>query len=168
MFFQFLFFFSNLSIAHFSEREIMFADIRYTEIVNLRHGETFRRADRGAQSAEATFSHIDIEGRGINTFGCPIRRFAYFLRCFDRFNVNAVDRADLGALIADNAVIDLVVKPVPAIVGHGLHFIWILNGRYALPLGEIICIGNGTYGLRSSGLEKVAQGNAKAVKQRAD
>ena len=138
MLFQFFSFVLDLRFAHFGEGEIMFPDIGDTKIIDFRHGETFCGADGSAQTAKATFSHVNVKGRCVNTFRSAIRSLAYFFRCLDRNDIDTIDWTNLCALVTDNTIINFIVKAIPAVVGYRLHFVRVLNGGDTFTICKII------------------------------
>jgi hypothetical protein len=147
--------FCNLGLAHFTEHEIVFADISHAEVVNFGHGEAFGRANRGAKAAEAALAHINVEFRRVDPLRGTIGCLPDFLDGPNGLDVDAINGADFGAFVANNAVVDLIVKAVPAIVRNGLHFVWVLDGGDPGPLFEVFRRLNSYDGLRLSRPEEV-------------
>ncbi len=105
----------------------------------LGHGKAFCRTNSGAKATIAAFCHIDIELGSIQPDNRSVGGPAYFFRSFDRFYLYAVYRTHLGAFVAYNAVVHLVVQPVAAVVGDRDGFLRVLDGYHArLYLEEII------------------------------
>src|SRR5688572_2370594 len=119
----------------------MLTYVCYTKIVNLCHGKAFRRAHCSTQSAETALPHIDIKFGCPDTFGSAIRSFSYFFNSLNRFDGDAIYGADLGALVANNAVVYLIVKPVPSVVRDRQYFMRILNRSNPFLLRKIIFVG---------------------------
>src|SRR5690606_27174039 len=109
--------------------KVVLTDIRNAKVEDFGHRQALSRANCCAQSAKAALGHVDVELCGVDalrgTVGCLSN---LFYRAY-RFDFNTIDRADLGALVADNAVIDFIMQTIPAVVGHRYHLMRILYGR---------------------------------------
>ena len=162
MLFQFFSFILNLRVAHFRERKIMLSNISDTKIIHFGHGQTFGGTNGGAQTAKATFSHVNVKRRCIDPFGSSIGSLAYFFGCFDGYDIDAINRTNLCALVTHNTIVNLIVKPVSAIIGYGLHFVRILNRCNAVPIVKIIWVAYRADDLRPSRLDKMMQGNSQS------
>lgn len=153
---------------HFRKSVRVVTDLGYTEIEDLCHCKTFRRADRCAKSAETTLGHIDVELCGVDPFGCAIRSFTELFHRPHRLDLNAVHGADLGALVADNTIVDLIVQTIPAVVGHRDHFMWILDGGNPLRMRKVPMVCNGDDRAFFCSPENMEQCDFQPVPQRAE
>jgi hypothetical protein len=135
----------------------MITHIRHTEVKDFSHRQTLGGANCCAEPAEATFAHVNIKLGGINSFWRSIGGLANFFNGSNRFNVNAIYRANLCTLVADNAIINFVVQSVATIVGHRLHLVWVLNGGNALAFGKVVFIGDGNDWLCLSGFDEMPE-----------
>jgi len=162
MLFQFFPFIINLRFGHFRESEIMFPDIIDAKIIHFGHSETLCGADGSAQTTKATFSHVNVKGRRVNAFGSAIRSLAYFFRCLDRYDIDTIYRTNFCALITDNAIINFIVKPIPAVIRHRLHLVGILNGSNTIPVLKIIWFADRSYSLGPSRLDEMPKGNSQS------
>jgi len=137
-----LFLCHDLLLGHVGKRKIVLTNIQHAEVVRLGHGKTFCRAYGGTQSAEATLAHVDVELRSIDalrsTVGC-------FTKLFGRANGldgDTIYRADLHALVADDAVVHLIVELVTTVVGNWNGFVGKLDGGNTNLLLEITFAGD--------------------------
>jgi len=156
--------FRNFSFTHFSEYEVVLANISHAKVIHLGHGQTFCWADRCAEPAKAALAHIDVEPGCVDALGCAIGGLPNFFDGPDGLDVDAINGTDFCALVANYAVVDFIVKAVPAVVRHGLHLIGILNSGDAGSVAEILRRLYGHNGLRLSGSEKVAHSQAETAK----
>ncbi len=108
-----------------------FPDVEFAVVESLGHRKAFCRANRGTQSAIATFCHIDIELRSIQPDNRSVGGPAYFFRSFDRLDIYTIYRTNFGAFIAYDAVFDLVVKAITAVVGDRNGFLRVLYSHHA-------------------------------------
>lgn len=123
-----VFLFADLRWRHFGKRVDVVLDLRYAEVKDLGHCQTLRRAHGGAKPAKTALGHVDIEPGGVYAFGRTVRCFPEFLNSSYGLDLDTIHRADLRALIAYDAIINLIMQTITAVVRHGNHFVGILNG----------------------------------------
>ena len=76
----------------------------------IRHIQALGRANRGAQIAIAAFEHVDVEAHQMLANRIAGRGFTEifsWLR-FNRIDVDTIDRTNARALVAADAIIDIV------------------------------------------------------------
>jgi len=155
---DFLFFF-DFHRTHFSERKGMCSDVKRTEVVLLRHRQAFCGANGRTQTAKATFAHIDVELSGVDSLGSSIGCPADFFGRPDGFDRNAIDRANLSAFVANNAIVDLIVKLIAAGIGNRNGDMGVLDGRNTLLVEEVEGVCDGGLLSSLSAFEDVRKGN---------
>ena len=143
MFFKQFLLFLDLRGSHVSEFKIMFPNIKRTEVVCFCHRQALCWANGCAQSAETTFSHVNIKLGGINPFGCAIRSATDFFSGSYRFNSNAINRTNLYALIANNTIVNFIMEFITPGIRHRKNLMRVLNGGNTILLVEVIFILNG-------------------------
>ncbi len=148
----------NFRGRHGGEGKLVLTNIKRAEVVRAGHGEALGGAYRGAKTTKAALGHVDVELGRVDAFACSVRGFAKFFGRLDRLDVDAIYRAYLGALIANNAVIDLVMQLITAYLRHRNLDMWILNGGNTLLLFEITSRPDVDGGVRFSRLPKLAPG----------
>ena len=120
----------------------MVSYVEAAEIEDAGHRKAFRRANGSTQTAEATFSHVYVERRGVEPLRCSVRCFPDLRRGLYRLHGDAIHGTNLGALVANNAVVYFIVKPVSPVVRDGKKFMRILYGSDTLTRTEIIGVGD--------------------------
>ncbi|MNY26976.1 hypothetical protein D3C86_1608510 [compost metagenome] len=108
--------------------------IHFTVIECLGHGKAFRRANRRTKATIAAFGHIDIKLGGVQADRRAVGGTTDILHCFDRLNIDTIYRTYLRTLIANNAVVHLIMQTVPAIIRNGNGFQRVLDGDNAILL----------------------------------
>lgn len=121
----------------------MLLNFSYAEIKDLCHGETFRRANCGAESAKTALTHVDIEAGSINAFRGAVRGLSEFLDSPDRLYVYAINRTDLGTFVTHDAIVNFIVQSVSPIVGNRYHLVRILNGGNSFRMKKVLRIRDG-------------------------
>lgn len=114
--------------------------IELTEIVYLRHGQTFGGAYGGTKSAKAAFGHVDIELGSIDALGSTVGSLADGFYRLNRLYFDTVYWTNLGAFIADDTVFYFIVQAVTCVIGHWQAFARVLQGYYSCLLFEVIFV----------------------------
>ena len=167
MLFQLLFLIGDLHFRHFGKSEVVLAYIQHAEVVYLGHCKTLRGAYCCAEPTEATLAHVYIEFGRIDPARCSVGCLADLFNGLDRLDRNTVYRANLGALVAYDTIVYLIVQPVTPVIRHGLHLVWILYRVYAFGMQEVVFAGYGDGFTAGAGFYQVPQGKPQPASQRA-
>ena len=162
------FLFCDLGQRHFGEGVGVFLDLCNTKVKNLGHRQTFRGTNGRAKSTETALGHVNVEFRGVNPLWSPVGCFSNLFYRANRLYLYTVDRADLCALVAHNAVVDLIVKTVSAVIRNRLHFVRILHGIHPFRPFKVVYGGDDHRSAAGPGFVKVSQRQFEADPKRMD
>ena len=129
---------NNFPFIHVAESKIVVTDVEDTEVVCGCHRQTLGRANGGAQSTEAALTHVDVESRSIDPLWRTIGGLAKLLCRANGLDRDAIHGTYLRALIANDTVVDLIVKLVSAGVGYWQGLMRELDGCYSLLALEVV------------------------------
>jgi hypothetical protein len=102
----------NLPRSHGRKGDFVFRPIKYTVVILRRHGQTLGRTHGGAQTAKAALGQVNVKPSGSKALGHAIASFANRRRRFDGIDLYTIYWTYLRALVANDAVINSIVKLV--------------------------------------------------------
>lgn len=70
--------FFDFLLTHVGKRKHVIMNVIGAEVECLCHGQALGWADHGAQPAETTLAHVNVEFRGVDTFGGAVRGLSKF------------------------------------------------------------------------------------------
>ena len=145
----------------------MIANVVLAKVIGLGHGEALRGAHGRAEAAEAALAHVNIKLGSVEALGRAVAGIAKALCGADRLYVDAVYRAYLGAFVTDDAVVNLIVQAVAAMVRHRQGLMRILRGKNSRVLLEVIGIFHAQWLAAFACLQHVAKGQFEPMRERA-
>src|SRR5690606_31513585 len=99
---------------------------------------------------------------------CAVRGPSNLLDCPHGLYIDAVHRANFGALVANNAIIDLIMEAIASVVWNGYRFVGILNGRDAFYVREVLAVHDGNDLAFAGSTAEVSKRQHQSVRQRSE